>query len=92
MIYKDKYGRSVVARCHCGCAYVEITKFNDDADFNYYVSFYKNANSLSLWDKLKIVKDILLGHSVLIQDIILTDEKFKDFAKSMVALMEEGNG
>ena len=89
MIYKDKYGRSVVARCHCGCAYVEITKFNDDADFNYYVSFYKNVNSLSLWDKLKIVKDILLGRSVLIQDIMLADEKFKEFAKDVAAITED---
>lgn len=89
MIYKDKYGRSVIARCHCGCAYVEITKFNDDADFNYYVSFYKNVNNLSLWDKLKIVKDILLGRSVLIQDIVLTDEKFKEFAKDVAVVVED---
>ncbi len=89
MIYKDKYGRSVVARCHCGCAYVEITKFNDDADFNYYVSFYKNVNGLSLWDKLKVVKDILLGRSVLIQDIMLTDEKFKEFAKDVAVVVED---
>ena len=92
MIYEDKYGRSVVVRCDCGCAYVEITKFNDDVDFNYYVSFYKNVNSLSLWDKLKIVKDILFGHSVLIQEIVLTDEKFKDFAKDVASITEENNG
>ena len=92
MIYKDKYGRKVLARCECGCAYIEVSKFNDGADFNNYVSFYRSVNNLSLLDKLKVVKDILLNRDTLIQEIVLDDERFKDFAEGIVALTEENNG
>ena len=92
MIYKDKYGRKVLARCDCGCAYIEVSKFDDDGDFYHYVSFYRRVNNLSLWDKLKVVKDILMGRDTLIQEIVFNYNQFKDFAEGVAALVEEDNG
>lgn len=90
MIYKDKYGRQVLIKCDCGCTYMEVSTFDfeDDADKDYFIVFYRNVNNLSLWQKLKVVKDILLNRDTLIQEIILDKKQFKEFAENISALTE----
>jgi hypothetical protein len=70
----------VIVKCRDNCSCLSVDRFEDEPN-DYYITTYKSYSGKSFKERLKDIWKIILGHSVVDVDIILTEEDFDKIRK-----------
>ena len=86
MIYENKKEKNILIKCDCGAEMIEISKlFENESHMEYYITIWlmafmteQDGFFYKIKNRIKTAWNILTKGTHLVQDIVLSKEKFEE--------------